>query len=405
MCGGDLVSPATVLYNNLGDAIPLSLDAFQRLRVSNIATIFDSKQIYDEQPLYWTTAVTGGGTIVYSNQRASSALSVVANNDSAVRQTKRYFSYQPGKSQLVFATFCFTGGYVASVTRRVGYFDVNNGIYLQMSGGDLAVVIRSNVSGVVTNTVIDRSLWIDKLDGSGPSHAILDPSAAQILFLDFEWLGVGTVRIGLVIDGQMIPVYQFNNANALTSVYMQTPNLPVRYECSSSGGSGSLEAICCSVNSEGGQDFIGTQRVAVRDAGNLIAAAAIEQIIAIRNKTGVYLHTPIIPYNISIACSSTGQGIWRLLLNPTVTGAFTPVAVPNSAVEYDVSRTVVTALGTQLASGVFASDTSDSVASIKEALVLGVTLAGVADELVLAVTNINSGSETYYGTLSWLEPN
>ena len=405
MIGGDVVSPVTVLYDNLGSPIPLSLDAFQRLRVAEPFTLFDSKQVYDSQPLYWTTSTNATGSVTYSNQRASSSLAVSANNDSAIRQTKRYFSYQPGKSFLVMATFVCTGGGQSGVTKRLGYFDPSNGIYFELAGTTLNFVVRSNVSGGIINTIVPRSSWIDPLDGSGPSGKTLDISKAQIFFLDFEWLGVGSIRIGFIIDGQFVIAHRFLNANVVTSVYMQTPNLPIRYECTSSGGSGSLEAICSTVICEGGLEFVGTKRSIPTTTGVAITSGATQQLLAIRNQNNAYLHAPVYPSAASVSCSSTGGGIWYILINPTVTGTFTPTAVANSAIEYDVSRTTVTNLGTILVSGVFSSQASKDYTSIVEQLSLGVTLVGVRDELVLAITSTTAGSNTFWGSVSWNEPN
>jgi hypothetical protein len=303
------------------------------------------------------------------------------------------------------ATFICTSGGQAGVTKRVGYFDDSNGIYLELSGTNLSVVLRSNVSGIVSNTSVPRSSWIDPLDGSGPSGKSLDISKAQIFFCDFEWLGVGSVRIGLVIDGQFVIAHRFLNANVATSVYMQTPNLPIRYECTSSGGSGSLEAICSTVISEGGFEFVGTKRSIATTSGRLISSGTTQQLVSIRNQNNTYLHAPVYPSDSSVSCSSTGAGIWYVLINPTITGTFTPNTVSNSAVEYDISRTTVTNLGTILASGVFGGATSQNSNTIVEQLTLGVALDGTRDELVLAVTNTNAGNETFWGSFSWNEPN
>ena len=75
-----------------------------------------------------------------------------------------------------------------------------------------------------------------------------------------QWLGVGRVRVGFNINGVIYYAHYFNNANNLGSVYMSTPNLPVRYEVSSTGGSVTLDQICCTVQSEGGNSQMGTIR-------------------------------------------------------------------------------------------------------------------------------------------------
>ena len=75
-------------------------------------------------------------------------------------------------------------------------------------------VRRTFVSGsAVDADEIAQSDWnTDKLDGTGPSGIILDESKAQILWWDFEWLGVGTVRCGFVIDGLFRTCHVFNHA-------------------------------------------------------------------------------------------------------------------------------------------------------------------------------------------------
>ena len=80
-------------------------DAFGRLRISEPFTIFDSKQLHNNQPLFWDDAETSGtGTSsAHSSARASTTISVSATTaGKRVRQSLQRFNYQPGKSQLVF---------------------------------------------------------------------------------------------------------------------------------------------------------------------------------------------------------------------------------------------------------------------------------------------------------------
>ena len=94
------------------------------------------------------------------------------------------------------------------------------------------------------------------MDGTGPSGETLDLSKSQILLIDMEWLGVGKVRVGFVIDGIVYYVHEFLHANRdLAGVYMSTANLPVRYEIENIAAAASatdLVQICSSVISEGG---------------------------------------------------------------------------------------------------------------------------------------------------------
>lgn len=233
-------------------------DAFGRIRTSNITTLFDSKQVGDNRPLLWDDQeVSGGGTSsTYSVNRSSTTLGVSASTaGKRVRQTYQRFNYQPGKSQLVFMTgVLFSSGGGSGISAAMGYFDDNNGCFVSSINGAVFANIRSYVSGAAVTTSVAQDDWNgDRLDGTGPSGKTLDASKAQIWWCDLEWLGVGSVRMGFMIDGAFIAIHTFYNANNSTSVYMTTPNLPLRYEIANdgTGGASTLETICSTVISEG----------------------------------------------------------------------------------------------------------------------------------------------------------
>ena len=108
-------------YSVRAKVSPDNVDAFARLRVSNPQTIFDSKQIADNQPLFWDDAeVSGAGTAtLYNTNQASTTISVTANTaGKRVRQTRRWLNYQSGKSQLIIMTAVMSG----NATKRIGQF-------------------------------------------------------------------------------------------------------------------------------------------------------------------------------------------------------------------------------------------------------------------------------------------
>lgn len=392
-------------------------DAFGRLRTSSPFTIFDSKQIADKQPLFWDDQETSGGgtSTTYNTNQASTTIAV--DNLTAgtrVRQTFRHFNYQPGKSQLIFMTFVL-GTRTTGITRRVGYFNTNNGLYLQQTSTGLAVVRRTFTSGGVSNNVVNQADWnMDTLDGNGPSGITLNEAMAQILIIDFEWLGVGRVRFGFNIDGVTIYVHEFDNANNLSLVYMSTPNLPLRYEISNdgTGAAAGLVHICSSVASEGGVEFTGFSLAVDRGITALATNndTNIYPLIAIRLKSG-YLGTTINITNLDIIVTTTADYRWALLLNPTIVGtALSFTSVTNSAIEAQVNTTNATTItagtGTKLGSG-YVSSTAISrpnvAPNLTGILTLGSSIAGTSDIIVLVVQNLAAGAESYYGSLSWKE--
>ena len=209
----------------IGAGDSASIDAFSRLRVSDPQTLFDSKQIFDNQPAFWNEAETSGSgtSTAHSVNRASTTLSVTADTaGTRVRQTYRRFNYQPGKSQLIFQTFSMMDS-TTGITKRLGYFDDNNGIFLQSKDGVMSIVKRSYVTGSAVDTVVNQSDWnLNKLDGSDRNPVSLSPEKANILVVDLEWLGVGRVRVGFVIDGMVFYAHEFSHANSINSVSIRS---------------------------------------------------------------------------------------------------------------------------------------------------------------------------------------
>lgn len=211
----------------------------------------------------------------------------VGATDSAVRQSHRYNAYVPGKSQFILMTFVM-GAAKTNVVRRIGYFDPNDGLFLEQNGTvDVALVRRTSTSGIPVDNRIPQADWnLDQLDGTGPSKIILDLSKTQIFTTDFQWLGVGRIRYGFDIAGVRVYVHEILNANALDVVFMRTPTLPVRYEQANSGvpaSPSSMHEICCSVVSEGGYSLPGYEFSQSRGVVNR-SITTLEPIFAIRLK-------------------------------------------------------------------------------------------------------------------------
>ncbi len=228
----------------------LHRDAFNRLRVSHPFTIFDSKNIGKINNKF-TDYKTNSNGVTYDINSSSVLLNCDASNTIVIRESKNSFAYQPGKSLLILNTFVF-GNVVSNtsnILQRVGYFDDYNGIFLQIDPSGVFISKRSNSSGTITDTPIELNNW----NGS-PDAKNLDFSKAQIFWIDIEWLGVGSVRTGFVLDGIFILAHTFYHSNIVNNTYMTTAQLPIRYEIRRILNNGSLKQICSSVISEGGYE-------------------------------------------------------------------------------------------------------------------------------------------------------
>lgn len=346
-------------YGNLvGPANPsgMSVDAFGRARTSQPLTLFDSYHRYQDNGKD-SIFTSGTGASVYDVNSSSNQLNVgTASGDEVIRETSRVFAYQPGKSLQILMTFVMNAP-KTNLRQRAGYFGTQNGIFLQQNNSTVSFVRRSYVSGSVVDTTINQADWnMDKLDGTGPSGLTLDLTKSQILFIDVEWLGVGSVRCGFVIDGQFIHCHSFHHANIIDNTYMTTAMLPVRVEITNTGitaSSSSYRQICCSVISEGGYELRGKPFSVGHDVltpRDLAVAGTYYPVLSIRLKS-TRLDSIVIPKNLSILGIGNNSRIaYRLFSNPTLTGAaWTPVN-SNSFVEYDKTATAMSG-GSEIFSG------------------------------------------------------
>jgi hypothetical protein len=397
--------------------IPISIggtntDAFGRLRVSQPYTLFDSQNRYaaDNQ---FDVSTTGTGTTSFLSNEAAVKMEVTgAGVGSVLRQSYRSFPYQPGKGLLVLATFVMDSSMSLNLTQRVGYYNDSNGVFFQRIDGVYSFVLRSSVTGSPSDArTVNQSDWNgDKLNGTGESGYTLDPSKAQILWMDFEWLGVGSVRCGFIIDGQYIVCHTFNNANEITNVYMTTAILPVRYEIKTvtSAVAASMKAICCSVISEGGFEQTSIDHVARRTAVLGTIGTTFLPVVSIRLASG-RTGAVVLPNRVQVLPTTSQNYEVALIKNPTLTAASWTAVPSDSNVEYDVSATATTG-GTIVQTDYVTSSGSGGTQGLSAAtgynfdLQLGATISGTSDIYTVAVRTV-SGATTgdVVGSLSFYD--
>ncbi len=401
---GQLVSTSATVPVSIGGT---NVDAFGRVRSSSPYTLFDSQNRYVKNDLFDETTATGG-TVTYDANASTVSLNVTtASGSSVVRQSYRSFSYQPGKGLLTLNTFVMDAA-KDGVRTRVGYFNEQNGVFLERSDSSIRFVRRTYTSGAAVDNVVLQANWNgDKLDGTGDSGLTLDLTKAQILWEDFEWLGVGSVRIGFVINGQYIVCHTFENANNLTSVYMTTAILPVRYEIENTAltaSSTTFKQICSTVISEGGYEKKVALNVARMTTANASISTTFVPLVSLRlaaGRTGAV----VIPDGYSVLPTAASATTFEIVLvkNPTLTGA-SWVASDSSNVQQDLSATSFTGgtivqqqfvLSSSQASGIVAGGSD-----YNWDLQLGATISGTSDIYTLAVRAL-SGTHSAIGSLSF----
>lgn len=397
------------------DTAPVTLDAFGRLRTSQPLTLFDSSHRYSDNNLFNTSTATGGTAVFNANQGLVD-LTVTSSSGSRVyRETTKVFAYEPGKSLLVMNTFRMQPA-KTGLRQRVGYYGEKNGIYIQLENNALSFVERSFVTGSVTETLALQANWnVDKMDGNGPSGLTLDITKAQIFWMDIEWLGLGTVRCGFVINGRLVPCHSFHHANVIESTYITTASLPIRYEIentAATSGSSTLKQICSSVVIEGGYELRGLQQAVatpIATPTDLPVVSTFYPIISIRLKTSPdRLDAIVLLTALSImGVTNNANYNWKLVASGTTTGGTWLSAGSDSAVEYNLSATSFTG-GRTLASGFLngSNQGSTPVDILKEALfkfqLERDSFTSTSFELTLAVATGSAGADIF-ASMDWEE--
>ena len=336
-----VVNPQTIQTSGT-----VSADAFGRLRVSNPYTLFDSSHRYSDNGQWVESTTAGGSSSMNSDEGLIDMTVTTASGAQVLRETKRVFNYQPGKSLLPILSFNFNEA-KANLRQRIGYFGAENGFYLEQDGtGEPSFVKRSSVTGSTVNTKVLQSDWnVDQLNGTGPSGLTLDLTKVQIIWFDLEWLGSGTVRCGFIINGAFIHCHSFHHANETEGTYITTATLPVRIEITNLGttaSSSTLKQICATVLSEGGYEVRGEgteAKLPIASPRDLTNVSTKYPVISLRLKSTKLDGVAILDSLNVLGITNNANYCWEIVQNGTTSGGSWTSAGTNSLVEYNITAT------------------------------------------------------------------
>jgi hypothetical protein len=389
-------------------------DSFGRFRVSEPFTLFDSSHRYTDNGKW----ATSGSTATFNADEGLVDLTINTTSGSKVyRETTKVFPYQPGKSLQVMNSFVMNSG-KANLRQRVGYFGADNGYYVEVSGTSAPFLVqRSSNTGSVVNTRVAQADWnIDKLDGKGPSAYTLDMTKSQLSWFDFEWLGVGTVRAGFLIDGELVHCHSFHHANAITSTYMTTAILPCRYEIENldtTATDSTLKQICSTVLSEGGYDLRGKGRATGQDVGtvyDLTNSGTLYPTAAIRLKSSTPDAVAVLNGISILGVTNNAHYRWELLNGATtVSGGTWVSAGDDSPVEFNITATGISGgqslvHGFSIGSNQGASVTDLSTVDLFKYQLERNSFTGTSNVLALVVSTQSAGADVLTA-LNWEEVN
>lgn len=389
-----------------------TVDSFGRLRAASPRIVLSAVHNFDKLPLIFDETVVAGGLGTFNAPTSSVQMTVTANGDEIIRQTKRYYFYRSGlplEAILTFAQFSPQTG----VTKEVGYHDANDGVFLESAAGVVNVVLRSSTSGSPVNTRVAQSAWnVDHFDGTGPSGITIDWSFAQILVIDLQWLGVGRVRVGFSIDGQTYYAHEFRNANSLATVYMRRASLPVRYRVLAGPGTsaGRLDQICTAIlhyGEEQDEGLITAVDTPISTTGTpQTATSTVRTLLSVRLRAS-YIRAFLKPIAMTGMPLSNAGFRFQLVLNPTVTGGLAGWTSWGQTLEYSLTQGAVTAFVHQISATYIDAAARrrlpQEIPVTENILGVAATTAGTSDVLSMTVVADVVGPLNVAGILHLLE--
>jgi hypothetical protein len=217
-------------------------DVLGRLKVSIHQNVYEADFEYGPQPLRWEQVTSGAGQVQAISSSGGVRMRVGnAAGDIALRQSRPYHRYQPGKTMFM-ATGCQLGVATVGQIQRVGFFDDANGVFFEQSVATptnpygMYVVVRSDAGGTVTETRIGLDSW----NGDRTNISQLNFNRIQMFWIEYAWYGAGATRFGFWVNGEPFIAHQigwgnYYNNNIIppadqTAPWGRTGNLPVRYE-------------------------------------------------------------------------------------------------------------------------------------------------------------------------------
>lgn len=420
------------------------LDAFGKFRVSYPNTLLDLRVPGQDASGIGTTGATGymtneiqicngftGGTAGSTGYKIcnNSQMDIFVNNSGTyTNQSRKYCTYQPGKSLLIMMSGIMdssavlvegSSGNTNGIKSRLGYYDGYNGLYYEYTasgGGTGTCSVNIKKKEIVVANISQSSWNIDKMDGSGISGLKLDWTKAQLFVMDLEWLGVGRIRFGFYAYGKIQYCHIITNINSINmGPYTFNINLPIRCELEGiSGGTGCMIQMCSTVISEGGYTPLGrpfTQSVSTTPAGG----TAENYLLYLRggNTKGNYYHQQILPIDLTFASNNVNDaGILTItMFLPPITSTisdWTDVNTNYSVCQYGKTGTISSPTGIILYQTAVSGRGSVNFSGLGEIFndIMQITSDISNNSSIMAVSingNFSGGSNKVYCTLSWSE--
>lgn len=389
------------------------LDIYNKLRISIQNNVINISHVHCKNILDETEYTENSGVSNYDHSNSCVDM-VVTGVGKIIRQSKQYAQYHSGTTfKILISAIINVSNNDSNTVSRLGYFDHVDGIFFEYSNKQMKICYRNNG----TDIYINQTNWnTDSYNGTGTSKLNISFYEMLLYFIDFEWLGVGLIKVGFYYGGIMCICHCFVNSS-MKFPMISSPCLPVRHELISTGGNATLRQISAVVNSEGISNIKGTMFSIFNCDKTPSSFNVIKNkenfILGIRLKNNVRNLVKL--KSISLLCPSSANIMYKLYYakyNDTPVGTYNDVNSTYSLVEYCVDATTIdTTNWILLYSGMFSkninidyttlSDTNSDI--ILDADIYTTTFR--ANSVILTCVSLDNSNEKMIASLCWTEYN
>lgn len=343
-----LIQAKQIDIKNVGAAItempPELVTMFSRLRVASDVNLLSIRQDTQLRNLIVTEGqISGSGTSsdLFNQGQASTIMNVGTTPGLRRLQSRTAGLYITGNSLLGFITFNFMTLGQPNVVKRVGYYDDQDGIFLQQENGVLSIVLRSSVTGNTETTIAQADWNADKFDGNSAGYAF-DQTKCHIFWFAAEWLGVGDVYTGFIYDTIPILAHAFRHPNLRAEPYMRTANLFLSYDIErklAGGTPDSFRAVCGALKSEGDGTPLGFSHLLELGNERVLASPNIIYPVIIFRLNPLYKNArvKIDSFDFSLSDNNSATAKVYILRNPVFNQGYDTAnmtTMPDSSIQY-----------------------------------------------------------------------
>lgn len=380
-----------------------AVDRLNRLRTSERVTLAEHAHTLGKGDRYWNEKITGDASAAWDSDLWSViSSSGLADGAKVERQTYRVIQYFKGASQVAHWSVNYIEAR-AGCTKCFMIGDQSNGVGLQLNGSTLQMVVRSDVSGSVVDTLIDQVDWNkDKMDGAGSSGITLDITKDLLFEISYAHLGAGVVRLVFIINGLSHVAHDHYTSNTTAVPWAKSGNLPIRTEMINTTAQGTettMRLNCVAVASESGDVTKGLvlNWSSGVTAVNVNATESIVSAVRLDPNTR-YLSLLPLGYKM-VAKSGTKFVNWRIIYRPTIVD---PVWVDINPVVEELDTYTSFSGGFTIAQGQFdlSIGASDFINLIEEELnrdtYIGYDIDHEPEALALVVATESGNGSVFY---------